>query len=634
MGFFALSAAWLFALIVPLVILYFLKLKRPRQVIPSLVLWQQVMQDQRVNSPFQRFKRNLLLILQLLILSLLAFAAMQPYWRGDAEGSERLLVLIDHSASMGALDKRGGDSRLEEAKRRTRQIIDNLAPDQQLALVGFAGTARQLADFTSNKRVLHEALDNLRIADVPSDTMDALRMAEAMARSAGFDRVLMLTDGVLGEGALGDGKRILQLTYQLPFELDYQKLPAAGPNIGITAVSAQRAVNGGWNLFVKVQGAATPGTLELVHNGNVVAAEQVVISSEAGQRFVFPIPATEASSIELRLRPDDFDALASDNFAYLELKPTRPLRVYVSPALVAFRHALAVHEQARLYPEDGGVPGSDGAFDLIITDGVTKPPGDAAVMLTVGQIPQDVNQLLETAAHNARVVDWNRASPLLEHVELSEVVILDDVHWSAAAGEERESALENRGYEVVVYGEHGPLVLQRRDGQRVSYHLLFHTDRSTLPFRVGFPILTANLLRQASLHAGLLETPAPKTGVLPPVQLVSGAEYRIQTPGGEQRDERADAGGVLSGVPAERVGRYAVVRDGEVKQSLGVSLLSPSESLLQAVDQIEFAEQSVAASAAPAEVNRSLWWTIAAAALAVMLIEWWFYQRRPGGVRT
>ena len=61
MTFTALSSAWLFALLVPLIVFYFLKLKRPRQIIPSLVLWRQVLSDQRVNSPFQKFKRNLLL---------------------------------------------------------------------------------------------------------------------------------------------------------------------------------------------------------------------------------------------------------------------------------------------------------------------------------------------------------------------------------------------------------------------------------------------------------------------------------------------------------------------------------------------------------------------------------------------
>ena len=79
LGFHALGSAWLFALIAPLVLFYFLKLKRPRLTVPSLVLWRQVVQDKRVNSPFQRFKRNLLLLLQLLLLILLVTAALQPF---------------------------------------------------------------------------------------------------------------------------------------------------------------------------------------------------------------------------------------------------------------------------------------------------------------------------------------------------------------------------------------------------------------------------------------------------------------------------------------------------------------------------------------------------------------------------
>ena len=47
MNFSALASAWLFALLVPLIIFYFLKLKRPRQTVSSLVLWRQVLSDHR-----------------------------------------------------------------------------------------------------------------------------------------------------------------------------------------------------------------------------------------------------------------------------------------------------------------------------------------------------------------------------------------------------------------------------------------------------------------------------------------------------------------------------------------------------------------------------------------------------------
>src|SRR3954453_12282906 len=99
MSFLSLSSAWFFLLLAPLIAFYFLKLRRPRQVIPSLVLWRQVLADQRVNSPFQRFKRNILLLLQLLLLALLALAAMQPVLRRLGSGATRLPVLIDVSAS-------------------------------------------------------------------------------------------------------------------------------------------------------------------------------------------------------------------------------------------------------------------------------------------------------------------------------------------------------------------------------------------------------------------------------------------------------------------------------------------------------------------------------------------------------
>ena len=101
-----------------LVLLYFLKLKRPQHQIPSLVLWRQVLDDYRVNSPFQRFKRNLLLLLQLLLLVLLVLAAMQPFWSGAEERASRLPVLIDCSASMAAVGEPGGTSRFELARRR------------------------------------------------------------------------------------------------------------------------------------------------------------------------------------------------------------------------------------------------------------------------------------------------------------------------------------------------------------------------------------------------------------------------------------------------------------------------------------------------------------------------------------
>ena len=173
-SFSSLSSAWLFGLLVPLIVFYFLKLRRPRQLVPSLVLWRQVLADQRVNSPFQRFKRNILLLLQILLLALLALAAMQPFLRREPTMSARLAVLVDVSASMAA--KAGGKSRLDEAKERIRERIEALSPEQELALIAFGKSARKLASFTNNKGELRAAVDALAVEDVPGDMDEALRV--------------------------------------------------------------------------------------------------------------------------------------------------------------------------------------------------------------------------------------------------------------------------------------------------------------------------------------------------------------------------------------------------------------------------------------------------------------------------
>ena len=185
MNFTSLSSAWLFALLIPLVVFYFLKLKRPRQVIPSLVLWRQVLSDQRVNSPFQRFKRNLLLLLQILLLALLVLAAMQPFLRREAKRSGRLPILVDVSASMAALDKDGGRSRLDEAKQRLRERIAALLPDQELCLIAFSKSARKITGFTNNKTELRDAVAVLqfyRNADAQDNRRARGRRAAAADR--------------------------------------------------------------------------------------------------------------------------------------------------------------------------------------------------------------------------------------------------------------------------------------------------------------------------------------------------------------------------------------------------------------------------------------------------------------------
>ena len=620
MSFSALSAAWLFTLLIPLVVFYFLKLKRPRHTIPSLVLWRQVLADQRVNAPFQKFKRNLLLLLQILLLTLLVLAAMQPFLRREASRAQRLPVLIDISASMAALDAPGGTSRLDAAKKRVRELIDTLPPDQDLALIAFGKSARRLTGFTNNRRELQLALDSLAVEDVTGDLDEALRMAQALTRTAGFDKVLLLSDGNFPA----------KTGFELPFKIDFQRLADAGPNYGITAFNARRAPGGKWDVFVQLAASAEAetgsGTVELEMDGTVVGTESVTLPKGGGPRLVFQVASDQPAQLRARLTTTGFDSLAADNAAWLTLPAARPLAVYCPPSLTAYRHALASLDSIALFPDETAAPPA--AYDLTFTDDATDLALPARTRCSIGLVPEDLEKLVSVKNESAAALDWHRESPLLQHVQLGDVVFMDQPVTTAGT---TDDAFANLGYEILAQGPRGPLIVERTDGDALLIALLFHTDRSTLPYRVGFPIFVSNVVQAALKQSGLAEAAAARTGVLPPLTLAPGRAVHITGPGGFARDERTDDRGQLTGIPAPRAGDYTITDGTAPPRHIGASLLSPAETSLAAVSQIEFADQlTVAASTAVPKADRSLWWALACAGFVVLLVEWWWFQRRPG----
>ncbi len=620
-SFLAPLAAWLFALIVPLILLYFLKLRRDRLRVPSLVLWQQVINDSRVNSPFQRFKRNLLLLLQLILLILLILAAMQPFMRGDVDDVDRLPILIDTSASMAALDGPDGTTRLEAAKDHVRERIEQLHPNQELALIVFGRSARLMTGFTSNKRVLLDALDKVETTDVASNMTDGLRMAEAMWRSNGFEKALLLTDGNVPT----------ETDVALPFELTFQRLAQAGRNIGITALNARRSADGRWNVFVNVQGTNhehPPAKLQLIRDGEILAEEGVALSPAGNQRLVFPLPAESADmSLSLRLRPQRFDAMASDNVAFLELNASRDLRVWVAPGLDGYRDALQAMAGVTVYPRANSTEPT--SYDLVVSDDESQPAKPWRTALFVGVVPNEVASLVTLRSATTTIVDWDRTTPLLEHVELTDLLVLDQPVLNPGV---TQSSFEDKHYEYLAQASQtGPLILRKRGDATTAWYLLFHSDRSTLPYRLGFPILVANTVRVAMLQAGLLEVAGDTTGVLPAVTLEPTTEYTVTGPEEFTRDIKTDQAGVVSGVATPRVGAYAVRRGGKVEHRVGVSLLDQRESSLEPAQRINVGELAVDAQTQTPRTNAVLWPILAMIALAVLLCEWWYFQRRPGG---
>src|SRR6476469_963595 len=138
---FATPVALLGLLFVPAVIaMYLLRLRRREAVVPSTLLWQRLVADVEANAPWQRLRRSLLLLLQLLLVLLLAGLAARPFLERPAGLARDLVLVIDTSASMAATDVT--PDRLTAAKAAALDALRDLPAGGKVSVVAAGRTAR------------------------------------------------------------------------------------------------------------------------------------------------------------------------------------------------------------------------------------------------------------------------------------------------------------------------------------------------------------------------------------------------------------------------------------------------------------------------------------------------------------
>jgi len=185
-------AALAAAIAVPaLVILYFLKLRRVPREVSTTMLWKKSIQDLQANAPFQKLRRNILLLLQLIILAMLLLALAQPRSVTASGAGRKLVIFIDRSASMRAVDP-GADpaTRLDRAKDQALKLVASLrAPSifedsgaaDEAMVIAFGPSAEIVAPMTSDPRRLERAIESITPTDGPTRIEDAYHLARSRA---------------------------------------------------------------------------------------------------------------------------------------------------------------------------------------------------------------------------------------------------------------------------------------------------------------------------------------------------------------------------------------------------------------------------------------------------------------------
>lgn len=598
-----------------LVLLYFLKLRRQDVEISSTLLWKKAVEDLQANAPFQRLRKNILLLLQLLALAAILLALGQPQMEGERAASGRHAIVIDRGVSMRTMDGEDPNgstiSRLEDAKRRAIEFIETLrepgvfgmSEADRAMVVAFDGTAEMLQPLTSDKRLLREAIESIEPTDVPSKLDEPLRLVRAQAPlQASADEA----EGEAVEpvpGSIGtihiysDGRPEGGDTVDLHAEdvVEFVSLGHAQTgNLGITSLDARRQLRDPEEVSVLVglqstDRAARAVTVELRIDGATLAARRLSLPpatiEERASEFDGPLEVLTPSvnGVEFTVRrpgsaviearildaatagpPDAFDR---DDRAWVVLPGAKRLRLALvtqgSLVLTEALSALPVERVEVFTPEAfGPIEDPFTQFDVVVLDGwlpptregdaIGLPPGRWLVFDAVPKGPSGLTDLGEGPP--TEIVDWRRDHPTLRGLSLSAVRM--------SAGRLVETS-EDGSATVVASAGTGPAIVALESARSHAVVVPWDIDQSNWWLEPSFIVFLGQSVRHVTEGGPGDARPASRPGVsrgeLLPMG-VGSAELRV--PGGDRLTVPVDTSGQAVAGPLREVGLYTLVWDG------------------------------------------------------------------------
>jgi hypothetical protein len=669
-------AAAVATVVVPaLLILYFLKLRRREEWVASTLLWKRAVQDLQVNAPFQRLRKNLLLFLQLLILAAAVLALARPIVQSRAADAERVVLLIDRSASMNT--REGDKTRLDLAKEQAGRLVrtfnrrtsgwrsffslSGATAQSQVMVIAFGDHAAIVSPFTTNTAELVDLINAIKPTDTRTDMREALDLAQAYMSppSRTTDKTPESTEIPAKLVLISDGKVNLDQLTLRSGTLELLRVGEARDNVGITTLRAQRNYERpeSVNVFLTVENAGpdpvstdvslyvdgvlrTAVTVELAARPKSVAAgtQPVEPADEQGsykRSISFPPPGRgdllldRGAVIEARLSRDDL--LATDNSATLVVPPPRRQRVLVVtegkyPFLDSVMRGLPLQEYPFVKPEqyeagEGGPLVAEGrpTYDVVIFDEYAPdqpPPGN---YIYFGALPKvDAIKAGEKVTKHA-VIWWDEVHPLMRHVSMDYVYIAESTAVTLPPQAE-----------VLAEGPRGPLIFRYAADGRQYLTLTFGIENSTWWSKLSFAVFMYNAIRYLGGGDAEAEAGAAHAGDTLRIPVRPEKTARVMRPDGAEVRLTPDAGGTAYYGGTERVGLYRVEGGVTDRDRYAVNLedewetdIAPPEGPLKLAGDVKVGEVGQIKASTP-----EVWRWFIGAALAVLLLEWYIYNRR------
>lgn len=610
-------------LFIPVILLYLLKQRRRRVQVSTLLFWDEILRDEHRVASITRLRKIVSLLLQLLILALLVLALARPILAKDTLGARRIVILLDVSASM--LAEEGGQTRMEQAVAKTREVIAGMASGDTAMLVAAGAHPDVVMPFTSSRRTLNEALDGVAPANGGTNFAAAFHVLEQLPPDGRETCVYVISDGAFEP-----------VQFNAPERMRFAYLPVgkATDNVGITAFQVRPlpALPRDFEILFEVANESDESVtlpFELHVGDDLVDANEITIAARGTYTHAMRQFSAAGGAVELVVDWDD--AFLPDNHAYAVLPPSVTVPVLLVTEGDYFLESALLTDDGialtTLTPAQYPTQLPDQEPLVFIFDGwapETPPDGHA---IYIGQWPASLGITSEGELADPIITEWDQSHPVNRHLQLTNISIESGARMTAPAS-----------FKPLIESFEDPLVLLDESGPHRIMVVGFNTATSDLPLRVAFPILVANTIRYMTGGDRAENWQAPSIGtVLGPEALAAYAGdatlVKVLAPGEEAEDPVDRVDGVdkeLLAVAVEKAGIYRGVTDsGEVVPLFGASLCDRREANIAPSEGLPVrSEQPLQEITDDFRIGAAPWRLVALAALAVLFLEWAFFHRR------
>jgi len=618
-------------LAVPIAVLYMLRLRRRDTPFPSTLLWAQVVRDRDANAPWQRLRRNWLLILQLLILLTLILALARPFIAVPTLAAGRVALLLDASASMNATDVQ--PTRFEAARRAALAQIDTLSANSAVAIIRVGAQPQALTAYTSDKVQLRAAIAAAQPGTTSGDWAAALSLAAAGASGADTFTVLIISDG---------GLPPVTALPPVPGTVRYIPIGQSAENVAIGALSVAATPGNPPELYARLINEGTqdaPVVFSVTLDGQLFSAQTITLPAGSAHDVVIDqLPAIFSrvrAQITRSASSTTPDFLAEDDSAYAVYTPAQAGRALLMTDQNRFlQQGFTSLPGWAIYTAPANSPLPVEPFDLYVFDGWLPATLPAANLLIINPPATVSNALLKVTA---AVAPATQGGSIIAN-DPQTGLVLDGLSFSAVHVRSHATIVASWA-KTLISAPDGSALLQA--GEYNGHHVAlipFDLHDSDLPLTITWPILLSDLSNWYQTPPALRQQNGIAPGQPIAIRPLPGADrVTVQRPDGTI-DSLAVGQGTSAYAQTMQPGFYQVtIYKGthSVQQAtFAVNLFDPLQSHIAPVQALSV-QSSTPTQTVAAVGQQEYWPLLATLALSLLTLEWVIYQRRrPSTVRS